>query len=138
MSLICIAVGLISWLCILYRSAYCLNSKLLTAEYCHTPDSACQARDQLLRITDSSHACQSSKLLGMAIEATQLTRCCLQCQPFQEREREPQPLGPHVSPSAGPQSSSSLPHSLSLSLLKWLMLKITSGELGSLYSHAYM
>ena len=42
----------------------------------------------LLHITDSSHVCQSSKLLGMAVEATQLTRCYLQRQPFQERERE--------------------------------------------------
>ena len=43
---------------------------------------------RLLRITDSSHACQSSKLLGMAVEATQLTRFYLQRQSFQERERE--------------------------------------------------
>ena len=42
---------------------------------------------RLLHITDSSHACQSSKLLGMAVETTQLTRCYLQHQPFQERER---------------------------------------------------
>ena len=45
------------------------------------------ACDRLLCITDSSHACQSSKLLGMAVEATQFTRCYLQRQPFQKRER---------------------------------------------------
>ena len=41
-----------------------------------------------------------------------------------------QPLVPHVSLSAGC-------HHLSLPLLKLLTLKIISGELGSLYSHAY-